>query len=150
MSIDLSKIIIIIIFSAIEPFTQINRQNAKDFLSLLLHFHNNSEYLPPLESDFQKKIKRDTVENYKRFVHSAEIITMIYKGNSLQCHFFSYLTKHFFGSDTTIVFYPRQFLFCYMEEVCISSLFEYFFSKMQKKSSTASPYYKYGLFLKTK
>ena len=88
MSIDLSKIIIIIIFSAIEPFTQINRQNAKDFLSLLLHFHNNSEYLPPLESDFQKKIKRDTVENYKRFVHSAEIITMIYKGNSLQCHFF--------------------------------------------------------------
>ena len=55
MSIDLSKIIIIIIFSAIEPFTQINRQNAKDFLSLLLHFHNNSEYLPPLESDFQKK-----------------------------------------------------------------------------------------------
>ena len=57
MSIDLSKIIIIIIFSAIEPFTQINRQNAKDFLSLLLHFHNNSEYLPPLESDFQKKSK---------------------------------------------------------------------------------------------
>ena len=63
MSIDLSKIIIN--FSAIEPFTQINRQNAKDFLSLSLHFHNNSEYLPPLESDFQKKIKRDTVENYK-------------------------------------------------------------------------------------
>ena len=57
-------------------------------------------------------------------------------------------TSTFFESDHStfiwvdaIVFYPRQFLFCYMEEVCISSLFEYFFSKMQKKSSTASPYY---------
>ena len=42
---------------AIEPFTQINRQNAKDFLSLSLWVYNNSEYLPPLESDFQKKSK---------------------------------------------------------------------------------------------
>ena len=95
-----------------------------------MHFY----LIPPLESDLKFFYPIFYFYYIKSFVPTEVHNHRIIKDNWCQAVSFFFESDHstFFGSDA-IVFYPRQFLFCYMEEVCISSLFEYFFSKMQKK-----------------